>query len=206
MHTVEPRLGVVLNRMSPSAYLRGHGRAIGYTRELLPYLEERGAQVINGSGAFAIETSKVAQLRLLARLGLRAPRARVINDPTLALEAAEGFDFPVVVKPNVGGSGAGIQRFDSIAILAEAASARRLALGVDDTALVQEFLPARDGHIVRVEVLGVAAAGDRPRAGDCGRGWIRSRRRRIPGERSRWAGVLLRYQRAPPRRGLMPSL
>ncbi|HLA24917.1 MAG TPA: hypothetical protein VJ206_05940 [bacterium] len=90
--------------MSPSAYLRGHGRAIGYTRELLPYLEERGAQVINGSGAFAIETSKVAQLRLLARLGLRAPRARVINDPTLALEAAEGFDFPVVVKPNMGRS------------------------------------------------------------------------------------------------------
>lgn len=144
----------VLNRMSPSAYLRGHGRAIGYVQELLPYLEERGAQVINGSRAFAIETSKVAQLRLLTRLGLRAPRARVINDPALAAAAAEGLGFPVVVKPNIGGSGAGIQRFDSIAALAGALSAGRLDLGIDGPALVQEFLPARDGHIVRVEVLG----------------------------------------------------
>lgn len=144
---------IAVNRMSPSAHLRGHGRAIAHTRELLPYLEEHGVHVINGSRAFALETSKVAQLRLLARLGLRAPRARVINDPALAPEAAEGMDFPIVVKPNVGGSGAGIQRFDSSVELSEAASDGRIGLGSDGTALVQEFLPARDGHIVRVEVL-----------------------------------------------------
>lgn len=157
-HQLDPDDGsvpwtLVLNRMSPSAYLRSHGRAIAYTKELLRFLEERGVDVINGSRAFALETSKVAQLLLLRRLGLRAPRARVVNDPAQLAAAAEGLTFPVVVKPNIGGSGAGIQRFDSPAALREAA-AGGVDLGVDGTALVQEFLPARGGSIVRVEVLG----------------------------------------------------
>ncbi|TMI81512.1 MAG: hypothetical protein E6H03_06910, partial [Bacillati bacterium ANGP1] len=49
---------LVLNRMSPSAYLRGHGQAIAYTHELLRYLESTGADVVNGTAAFALETSK----------------------------------------------------------------------------------------------------------------------------------------------------
>jgi predicted ATP-grasp superfamily ATP-dependent carboligase len=61
--------------------------------------------------------------------------------------------FPVVVKPNVGGSGAGVTRFDTPETLAAAAHAGFLDLGLDSTALVQEFIPARDGRIVRVEVL-----------------------------------------------------
>ncbi|HEU5297945.1 MAG TPA: hypothetical protein VFW08_00490 [bacterium] len=144
---------VVLNRMSPSAYLRGHGRAIAYTRELLRHLEEAGVDVINGSRAFALETSKAAQLGLLRALGLRAPRSRVINDAAQAPEAAEGLTFPVAVKPNIGGSGAGIQRFDSPDALRAAAGTGTIDLGVEGVALVQEFLPARDGHITRVEVL-----------------------------------------------------
>ncbi|HXF82552.1 MAG TPA: hypothetical protein VNN19_07360 [bacterium] len=157
-HFFDPQVGesrwtVVLNRMSPSASLRGHGRAIAYTRELLRHLEAAGVDVINGSRAFALETSKVAQLRLLRSLGLRAPRARVINDPAQAAAAAEALAFPVVVKPNIGGSGAGIQRFETPAALREAVRAGAIDLGVEGVALVQEFLPPRDGHIVRVEVL-----------------------------------------------------
>jgi hypothetical protein len=150
----ESRWTIVLNRMSPSASLRGHGRAIPYTRELVRHLEAAGVDVINGSRAFALETSKVAQLRLLRSLGLRAPRARVINDPAQAAPAAAGLAFPVVVKPNIGGSGAGIQRFETPAALREAARAGAIDLGVEGVALVQEFLPLRDGHIVRVEILG----------------------------------------------------
>ncbi len=144
---------IVLNRMSPSAYLRGHAQAIMYTREFLRYLEVAGVDVVNGADAFALETSKVAQLLLLRRLGLPAPRARVINHPSQARVAAAGLTFPVIVKPNIGGSGAGIQRFDSPEALQMATESGTLDLGIDHTALVQEFLPARDGHIVRVEVL-----------------------------------------------------
>jgi len=148
-----PPWTLVLNRMSPSAHLREHEQAIVYAREFLRYLDEAGVETINGTDAFALETSKVSQLLLLRRLGLRAPRTRVINHASQAAGAADGLAFPVAVKPNIGGSGAGIQRFDRPEDLAAAAARGTLDLGIDRTALVQEFLPARDGHIVRVEVL-----------------------------------------------------
>jgi biotin carboxylase len=62
--------------------------------------------------------------------------------------------FPVVVKANIGGSGAGIVRFDTLGDLERAATENRLDFGIDHTALVQEFVPARGGHITRVELLG----------------------------------------------------
>jgi hypothetical protein len=60
----------------------------------------------------------------------------------------------VVIKPNIGGSGAGIVRFDTLDELRSAASADTIDLGIDHTALVQEYLPADGSSIVRVEVLG----------------------------------------------------
>ncbi len=144
---------LVFNRMSPSAYRRGrHG--IYYTLAYLAHLESRGRRVINGERAFRHEISKALQLSLLASLGLPFPRARVIHDGAQAPAAAAGLRFPVVVKPNVGGSGAGVTRFDAPADLAAAASEGRLDLGLDSVALVQEFIPARGGHITRAEVVG----------------------------------------------------
>jgi len=70
-----------------------------------------------------------------------------------AISAAAGLRFPVVVKPNIGGSGAGIVRFDTPDLLAEAVRGERIDLGIDQTALVQEYVPARGGHITRVETL-----------------------------------------------------
>jgi glutathione synthase/RimK-type ligase-like ATP-grasp enzyme len=100
-----------------------------------------------------METSKALQLDILAELGLPYPKARVINNAANAPAAARGLRFPIVVKPNIGGSGAGIARFDSPASLEEAAQSGRIDLGVDRVALVQELAPLRDGHITRVEVL-----------------------------------------------------
>jgi glutathione synthase/RimK-type ligase-like ATP-grasp enzyme len=77
----------------------------------------------------------------------------VINHASQAPRAAEGLRFPVLVKANIGGSGAGIQRFDTPETLAAASRDGLLDLGVDHTALVQELLPLRDAHITRVEVL-----------------------------------------------------
>jgi glutathione synthase/RimK-type ligase-like ATP-grasp enzyme len=140
--------------MSPSAYLRGHGNGIFYTLQYLNHLESLGTRVINGQQAFAIEISKARQLSLLNALNLPYPKARVINAPSEAVAASEGLRFPIVVKANVGGSGAGIVRFDSRVALINAAQKGELRLGIDQTALVQEFIPPRDGHITRVETLG----------------------------------------------------
>ena len=158
-HSYDPReieipYAAVFNRMSPSAYLRGHGQGIFYTLQYLNHLENAGTRVINGQKAFAIEISKARQLSLLDSLLLPYPRARVINSPSLALSVSEGLRFPIVVKANIGGSGAGIVRFDSREELGDAVENKRFDLGLDHTALVQEFIPARGGHITRVETLG----------------------------------------------------
>ncbi len=145
---------VLFNRMSPSAYLRSDHPGIFYTLGYLAHLERLGTRVVNGRQAFTTETSKALQLTLLQSLGLPYPKARVIGDPLAAPHAAEGLRFPVVVKANIGGSGAGIVRYNSEGELAQAAEAGALDMGIDGTALVQEFVPARDGRITRVETLG----------------------------------------------------
>ena len=149
-----PNYSLVFNRMSPSAWLRGRGDAIFHMLQYLAHLKARGVRVVNGYEAFVTETSKLQQLRLLEQLGLPSPKARVIHEAATAPAASEGLRFPIVVKPNIGGSGAGIRRFDRPETLREAAEAGELELGIDQTALVQEFIPTEDGSIVRVEVLG----------------------------------------------------
>jgi glutathione synthase/RimK-type ligase-like ATP-grasp enzyme len=145
---------LLFNRMSASAYTRGHGNAIFYTRNYLAHLEQNGVRVINGSQAFAIETSKALQLSLLASLGVPHPQTRIINHAAEAVSAARDFQFPIIIKPNIGGRGAGIVRYDSMDALASMAEGGRIDLGIDQTALVQEYIPARGGHITRVETLG----------------------------------------------------
>src|SRR5215203_1106561 len=144
---------VVFNRMSPSAYIRGRGHLTFYTQQYLAHLERLGVRVVNGVEAWRTEISKALQLTILEELGVAYPKARIIHDASQAPGAAEGLRFPVVVKANIGGSGAGIVRFDSPEALENAAAAGAIALGIDSTALVQEYVPAADGRIVRVEVL-----------------------------------------------------
>jgi glutathione synthase/RimK-type ligase-like ATP-grasp enzyme len=150
----EKRYALLFNRMSASAALRGHEQAIFSTRDFLAHVESTGTRVINGRKAFAIETSKAAQLLLLHSLGFLFPRSRVINCLDEAERAAAEIGFPCMIKPNIGGRGAGIVRANSGAELKEGIASGQVTLGVDHTALVQEFVPARDGHITRVETLG----------------------------------------------------
>jgi hypothetical protein len=148
-----PAYALVFNRMSPSAWQRGNARALFYTLQYLQHLERHDVRVVNGHRAFLAEISKARQLSILDCLGLPYPRARVIADAGDAVAAADGLRLPVVVKPNIGGSGVGVRRFDTLDALAAAAQ-NGLELGPDHTALVQEFIPAEEGRITRVEVLG----------------------------------------------------
>lgn len=145
---------LVVNRASPSAYLRGHGQSTFHTLHWLRHLERLGVPVVNGSRVYGYELSKATQLDLLAQHGLPFPRSVVINDPSQAVAAATDLRYPVLVKANIGGSGAGITRYDTAAALETAVAAGDVALGVDQVALVQEAAPLRAGHITRVETLG----------------------------------------------------
>jgi hypothetical protein len=151
---IDRKYGLFFNRMSASAYTRGNAQAIFFTRDYLAHLERIGTRVINGSKAFSLEISKAAQFSLLHSLGLATPRSRIVNCAIQAASAAQEIGFPVIVKPNIGGRGAGIMRFDSAPALERAAAAGEISFGIDSTAVVQEFLPVRGGHITRVETLG----------------------------------------------------
>ncbi|WP_345950072.1 hypothetical protein ABDD95_01175 [Mucilaginibacter sp. PAMB04274] len=149
-----PQMSLFFNRMSPSAYLRGGVQGTFYTLNYLKHLEHHGIRVINGYRAFVYETSKALQLMLMEQLGIKYPKSRVINHPSQIEAATEGLRFPLVVKANIGGSGAGIEKFNSMDEVREAIQNNQIDLGIDHTALVQEFIPARGGYITRVETLG----------------------------------------------------
>src|ERR1700761_6620169 len=149
-----PAYSLFFNRMSPSAYLRDGVQGIFYTLNYLRQLEYLGIPTVNGYKAFVNETSKALQLELMQSLGIKYPKAHVVNHPSQLVSAAEGLRFPVVVKANIGGSGAGITKYASLEDLQMAAESGELDFGVDHTALLQEFIPARGGYITRVETLG----------------------------------------------------
>ena len=155
-HGFDPRerrrpYDVLVNRSSPSSHRRGHASVLFYTEALLEHYQALGVPVINPVAAYRFEKSKALQLGLFERLGVRYPRAVVVNHADQLRKAVDVVRFPVLVKPNVGGSGALIERFDD----REALEARAAALdfGPDGVALLQEYVEPRDGAIVRVEVL-----------------------------------------------------
>jgi glutathione synthase/RimK-type ligase-like ATP-grasp enzyme len=140
---------LVVNRMSPSAWTRGHAGAIFHTLHYLAWLERIGANVLNGYGAYRLELSKAAQYALFSSVDIRHPATRVVNSRDAAVAAAADLRFPVLFKPNVGGSGAGILSFETLDELAGA----QLDFGLDATALIQERIPAARDSIVRIEIL-----------------------------------------------------
>jgi hypothetical protein len=155
-HAFDPRdrvarYSVIVNRTSPSSHRRGHGSVLFYAEALLAHWEALGVPVINSVRAYRFEKSKALQIGLFERLGVPYPRTVVVNHRDQVLKASGELRFPLLVKPNVGGSGALIERFDSRADLE--ARAATLDFGPDGTALVQEYIESEDGAIVRVEVL-----------------------------------------------------
>jgi len=150
----ESPYSLVVNRASPSAYLRSDAESTFYTLQWLRHLERLGVPVVNGSEAYSMEISKAFQLDILQELNLPYPASRVINNARMAPRAAARLRFPVVVKANIGGSGAGITRFDSADQLTQASENGSIDLGIDHVALVQELVPYTDGHITRIETLG----------------------------------------------------
>ncbi len=157
-HTFDPaetRLPapVVFNRLAMSSYLRQAEHAIFFTQALMAHFEHQGARVINGSAALALDTSKARQLSLFRALGMATPATRVVHRFADVAQAAEGLRFPVMVKGDIGGSGAGMARYDSLEDLRAFAEERGTPSGLNGVTLVQEYVPAQGGRVIRCETL-----------------------------------------------------
>ena len=145
---------VMFNRMSPSAFNRGNENSIFYTLNYLKYLESLGIEIINGYDAYTYEFSKSNQINLLRSLNIKHPKTFVVNHESEILKTAKNLKFPIVLKPNIGGSGANIIKFETYIELKNYLSFNKIDWGIDKTLLVQEFLTAKDSSIIRVETIG----------------------------------------------------
>ena len=152
--TAAPAEGLWWSRMSASAHTRGHTAAAEHARALLDVLEAHGRRVVNGRAVLDLELSKVRQLALLRAARIAVPRtvAVVGGRPADVLAAAATVRPPVVVKPNRGGKGLGVTRFDSVDALAAALPG--LDEPVDGVLLVQEYVEPARPRITRAEIVG----------------------------------------------------
>jgi hypothetical protein len=148
-----PPAPVIFNRLAMSSFLRQDEHAIFYAQALFAHWSAAGAQVINGAAPLSIDASKARQMALIRALGLATPATRVFHRRADAARAAQGLRFPVVIKPNIGGSGSGVTRYESIADIEAAIADGSIPLGIDGVALVQEYVPPKDGLVIRAETL-----------------------------------------------------
>jgi hypothetical protein len=148
-----PPAPVILNRLAMSSFLRQDEHALFYSAAALDHWQGLGARVINGAGVLAYDTSKARQLGLFSRAGLAIPVTRVAHRRADAPRLAAEIGYPVMIKANVGGSGAGMIRYDSADALEADAADGLTPVGVDGVFLVQEYVPARDARVIRCEVL-----------------------------------------------------
>lgn len=145
---------LIFNRIAMSSFLRQAEHPIFYAQSLFAHWEGLGARVLNGSEVLALDASKARQLALIHRLGLAAPATRVVHARMDLIAAADEIGFPLVVKADIGGAGAGIVRYGTMAELQGALASNTVPSSINGVILVQDYVPRRAGLITRVETLG----------------------------------------------------
>lgn len=150
----EPPAPVVLSRVAMSGFLRDPEHGIFYAQALLDHWRRRGAKILNGADVLAVDSSKARQLSLISGLGHGVPATRVVHRAADLLTASEDMAFPLLVKANIGGSGAGIAAYSSRDELEQSVAAGTVPNSVDKVLLVQDYVPAREATILRIETLG----------------------------------------------------
>lgn len=144
---------IVFNRVAMSSFLREADHGIFYAQSLLGHWATVGARILNGADVLAVDSSKARQLSLIAGLGLATPETRVVHRARDLVAAAKGLRYPLLVKANIGGSGAGIVRYANEAELARSVDEGSVPDSVDKVLLLQEYAPVRGGSIMRIETL-----------------------------------------------------
>ena len=146
---------IIFNQLSPSAYVRGNGHTVPFALALLDHFESKGARVLNGASAFRLELDKIAQIRLMRDLGMDYPWTIAFNNVEALWEHEEVLNFPAILKPNQGGSGARMAEVNSLNELKYLLEEDSSLWQPDPVLLLQEKLdhdPSKQG-IVRLEFL-----------------------------------------------------
>jgi len=151
-----PPEGVFYNRMSASSHTRDHRFSAELTAAVLAWLTRWGRRVVNGPGALDLEISKVRQYAALERHGVATPRTVLVAGRDRIVAAAQRYfpDRPVILKPNRGGKGLGVQLFAGADSLAAYVASDAWQPPVDGLSLLQEYVRAPRPVITRAEFVG----------------------------------------------------
>jgi hypothetical protein len=151
-----PPGGVFWSRLSASSHTRDHPYAKDHARGVLGWLEAHGRRVVNGRRALELEVSKVAQLTALRAAGFDVPRTLAVAGAADLPAAARKLPVPFISKHNQGGKGLGVRLFTSHDEFGAYAESPGYQAPVDGITLLQEYLPAAQPFITRVEIVGGA--------------------------------------------------
>lgn len=151
-----PPEGVFYNRMSASSHTRDHRFAAEFTAGVLAWLTRWGRIVVNGPAALDLEISKVRQYAALEAAGIRTPRTVMVAGRGEIVAAAETYfpGQPVILKPNRGGKGLGVQLFHTIEGLRDYVGSADYVAAVDGIQLLQTYIRAPRPVITRAEFTG----------------------------------------------------
>lgn len=151
-----PPDGVFWSRLSASSHTRDHAYAKDHARGVLGWLEAHGRRVVNGRRALELEVSKVAQLTELRAAGFDVPRTLAVAGAADLPAAARKLPVPFISKHNQGGKGLGVRLFASHDEFGGYVESPEYQAPVDGITLLQEYLPAAQPLITRVEIVGGA--------------------------------------------------
>lgn len=149
--------GIYYNRMSASSHTRGHRYAPELTRMALTWLEQHNCTVINGTNALYLEVCKVSQYAALNKAGVKTPATRPVVGKDHLLDAARQFNrWPLIIKPNRGGKGLGVQLIQNEQALTQFIESDEFETPLDGIWLLQQYIQPQQKHITRCEFVGGA--------------------------------------------------
>ena len=150
-----PPEGVFYNRMSASSHTRGHRYSVELTSVVLNWLESHSRRVINNSRALQLEINKGAQLSALHAGGVPTPRSIAAMGEEQIVQAAETLgSFPLIIKPNRGGTGNGVHLITSKSNLEQHIKSANYQISIDGISLLQKYIYAPNQEIIRAEFIG----------------------------------------------------
>ena len=149
----EPELGLYVNRVFPSAVMRGAASSISLVQEWLGWLESKGRRVINPSQASRYDYDKAATYIRLSQMGVPFPPTLVCNSSSSLREGAQILGFPLILKHNLGGRAYRTRIFTSGEEW-EGELARGVDFGADYLLLLQRYIKPWGSYTLRAELVG----------------------------------------------------
>ncbi len=141
---------VIINRVFPSADMRGHEKSLVYTEELLFSPPFYKTLVINPRDAFIYDCSKLmAYERLVHKTDVRIPAYCKFNSENRKNLKHTSSEKKYVLKRDCGGRSFDFRFYNS---LSDVLGDDTIPLGFDF--ILQEFIEPVKGYTIRVEIVG----------------------------------------------------